>query len=117
MKVEKKKLKPVPLSMRGKKRYIAFEFISKGIVGEREAWGSLEDSFFSLFGEKGVAEQRPKLVSFNPKAGRGVLRCSLGHCEATKAGVLLVRLVGEKPVVPRIFSVSGSLKKARWAAE
>ena len=106
MKNVKTSLKPIPLSMRGKKRYVSFELLSDKKLGEKEVFQAVKQSLLQLYGEIGVACQRPWLISF--KGNKGVLRCALSEVEEVKAGLLFLEKVGQTPVSPKILRVSGS---------
>ena len=111
--VSKKKLQVTPSSWRGKKRYIAFQLLcdnklSHGAVDEA-LWGT----FLSLYGSEAVARQRLWLVIWNSQKNVGVARCALGELNRVKAGFLFFQRVGEKSVIPKLLTVSGSLKKVK----
>jgi ribonuclease P/MRP protein subunit POP5 len=111
MKNVKTSLKPIPLSMRGKKRYISFELVSDKRLLEKEVFRAVNQSLLQLYGEVGVARQRPWLVSF--KDNQGVLRCASSEVEAVKAGLLFLEKIASNPVSPKILRVSGSVKGAK----
>lgn len=120
---EKRKYKPIPLSMRGKKRYILFRLIP--VFGSQEiskkhdsktVFSSILKTFESLFGQKGVSEQRLWLVKWFPNSMEGIIRCSLKEEENVKAGLLFLNDIG-MPVMPIVLKVSGSIKKLKSAAK
>ena len=109
----KKSLNPIPSTLRGKKRYVKFTFISAVQVSERDAWNSISSAFSRLFGASGMAGQRLWLVKWYPQSNEGILRCALAEEEMVKAGLLFVQNAGSGPVIPLILKVSGSVKKLK----
>lgn len=113
MKNIKKSLKALPLSQRGKKRYVLFELsagkpLSAAIV-EKEIF----KKFSELFGSKGIAGQKLHFIGFFGEKNLGILKCSLQETENVKAGLLFLKTIAGIPVIPRIVSVSGSVKKLK----
>ena len=107
---EKKSLKPIPPTLRGKKRYVKVEFFSNSNLREIEVRDSVWNKFTRIFGEKGVAEQKLWLVKWLGK-NKCIFRCSLENVDNVKTGLLFVKKIGEIRVNPNIIAVSGSLKK------
>ena len=110
--VEKKSLKPIPPTLRGKKRYIKVEFISAVDLNESEVRASIWSKFTRIFGEKGIAEQKLWLVKWIGQ-NKCIFRCSLENEDNVKTGLLFVKKIGEIRVNPCILAVSGSLKKIK----
>ncbi len=110
---EKKSMKPISPTLRGKKRYVKFRLICSQALQEKGVWFSLSNTFSSLFGGKGIAEQRLWLVKWFPGKNEGILRCSLQEEEDVKAGILFISRVGSAQVIPTIVKVSGSIKKLK----
>ena len=113
MKVHKKATHALPLSARGKKRYILFGVRAPAPLPAEAAKRALFGHFLALFGERGVGAQKLFLVGFDPARQSGIVRCALAHAEDVKAGIVLLRAVGEVPVAPRVLLVSGTLAKLR----
>ena len=110
--VEKKSLKPIPPTLRGKKRYIKVEFISEVNLSENDVGNGVLSKFIRIFGEKGVAEQKLWLVKWIGK-NKCIFRCALEKEDDVKTGLLFVKKINEIRVNPIILSVSGSLKKLK----
>lgn len=108
--MQKKKLNPIPPTLRGKKRYVAFELVSDQTLIEIEVKKAIWSVFGNIFGGKGIADQKLWLVKWLPK-NKGILRCSLKEEENVKAGLLFLKQIKETPVIPIISKVSGSIKK------
>ncbi len=113
MKNVKQSMNPIPASYRGKKRYISFQLLAKEKFSEQDVGLAVWETFLHLFGEVGTARQKLWLVGFDSRQGIGVVRCALEHLEEVKAGLLFVKQVDGKPVVPKVLGVSGSLGKVK----
>ena len=113
MKNAKQSMNPIPASYRGKKRYVSFELLAQEKFHEPDVGHAVWETFLHLFGEVGTARQKLWLMGFDSRKGVGVVRCALEHLEEVKAGLLFVKEVGGKPVVPKLIGVSGSLGKVK----
>ena len=111
MKNVKTSLKPIPLSMRGKKRYVSFQLLTERKLEEKEVSQAIWQTLLQLYGEVGTARMKPWLASFS--GDKGVLRCALASVEEAKAGLLFLEKVGQTKVSPKILKVSGSVKGAK----
>ncbi|PIN85414.1 MAG: ribonuclease P protein component 2 [Candidatus Diapherotrites archaeon CG11_big_fil_rev_8_21_14_0_20_37_9] len=109
----KKALKPIPPTLRGKKRYISFYLHCESNLDENAVKKEIWRVFGGIFGEKGIAEQKLWLVKWYPEKNKGILRCSLKELENVKAGLLFISSVSGVKTMPLIDSVSGSVKKLR----
>ena len=58
MKNVKKSLKALPLSQRGKKRYILFELFAEKPLSATQVEKAVMEKFSELFGSKGIADQK-----------------------------------------------------------
>ena len=72
----KTSLNPIPLSLRGKKRYVAFELEALHALPQHwtqeMVWKALSSAALHVFGSAGLASQRLQLMDFNPKTNRKV---------------------------------------------
>ncbi|MFH1239686.1 MAG: Rpp14/Pop5 family protein [Candidatus Diapherotrites archaeon] len=107
----KKKTKPIPLSMRGKKRYVYFELDSEKKPSKSSVSKALWNCFIDLYGSLGTAEIKFWFVDFHN--GKGILRCAHTEVEKAKTAVLFMKSVDGCAVTPKILRVSGSLKKLK----
>ncbi|MFA4907423.1 MAG: Rpp14/Pop5 family protein [archaeon] len=112
-KIAKKTLNPIPSSLRGKKRYLLFEFKSASRIPKSAAESALLSALMRLYGSVGTAKIKPRLMRFNPKSGKGILRCSLEGFNEAKAGIIFVQECQNQGVSPRLLKASGSVKKLR----
>ena len=111
----KTKLKPVLPSLREKKRYLAFEVISKEKITD---FGVVSDAImhYSLqfLGQLGVA--KAGIITLDNKwdlhAQRGIIKVSHKHVDAVKAALALADKIDGKDAIFRSIGVSGILNKA-----
>jgi len=106
-------MKPIPPTLRGKKRYIKFELLSDRQLDRRDVSLATIKNMQSLFGEHGLAEKRFKFMDFNEKTNSGIVFCDNNATEVIKASLLFLKTVGNMPVLPKIIAVSGSLNKLK----
>ena len=107
---KKKSLKPIPPTLRGKKRYIKFELVCDSLLHEGDVKKGLFAVFSELFGSKGIAEQKLWLVK-SMGGNKFIVRCSLAKEPEVRAGLLFLSKIAGKPVIPIIMAVSGSIAK------
>lgn len=108
-------IKPVLPSSREKKRYVAFEVISKNKTFSfqevsRAFWNSLLLFLGELeFGKAGII-----MISntYNDKLMKGLIRVNNKYVEHLKASLSLVSAIEEQPVIVRTVGVSGIVNKA-----
>ncbi len=102
-------MKTLP-TLREKKRYLAFKIISENTINRRELTEELLASMFSLFGDKGVSEINPALISYD--GGFGVLRCQKDRTSDTRAALACINRVKGRCVSILVIGISGSVKGA-----
>ncbi|HIH16074.1 MAG TPA: hypothetical protein HA252_01575 [Candidatus Diapherotrites archaeon] len=113
MKNAKQSMNPIPASYRGKKRYVSFSLSAKERLSEPDVGHAVWETFLHLYGEVGTARQKLWLMGFDSKKSVGVVRCALEHLDEVKAGLLFVKQVDGKPVIPKLLGVSGSIGKVK----
>lgn len=111
----KKRLKPILPSLREKKRYLAFEVISKSkIYGYNSIAGAIHNSLLQLIGELGAGKAGIKFLEdkFNQELQRGLIKINYKYVDHLRASLALIKCIDEKEVIARSVGVSGILKKA-----
>lgn len=109
----KTRIKALPLSQRGKKRYVLFELAAVKPLSAALVDKEVLKKFSELFGSRGIAVQKLQFIGFFGEKNLGILKCSLQETENVKAGLLFMKSIAGIPVIPRIVSVSGSVKKLK----
>ena len=111
MKNVKKSLKPIPPTLRGKKRYVLFELACDKKLSSPRVSDALWKTFLRIYGEFGAGEMKLWMIEFGN--GKGIIRCAHNRVEQAKAGILFLTEVDGVPVIPKTLKTSGSLKKIR----
>jgi len=111
----KQKIKPVLPSFREKKRYLAFEVISKNKIKDSSlVYKSISDSLAKFIGELGMAKAGLIMLKdkWNDDKQRGLIRANRLYIEHLRAALALITKVGSAEAIVRSVGVSGILKKA-----
>ena len=110
---QKSNLKPIPSTIRGKKRYVLFALHSESRLRANDVNDALWKVMLRLFGERGVGEQKLWLVLWDERKGRGIARCSNNNVDELKEGLLFMKDVKGTNVIPKTIKVSGSISKLK----
>lgn len=106
---QKKKPNPIPQTMRGKKRYVAFQLISEALLAEHSVNRAVWQTMLKLYGAAGCARQKLHFAVWEGPKNKVIVRCDHKHVDEVKAGILFLADVDGKPVVPKLLKVSGSI--------
>ncbi len=110
-----KGLKPLLPTLKEKKRYLAFEIISKSrIKAFSEVSKAIWASTLSYAGTKGTARMGVWIIpeKYNPEKQRGLIRIGHRNMDELKASLILIKEIEEQPVIVRSIGASGILAKA-----
>ena len=107
--------KPLPSSLRDKRRYVVFRVVSEGPVQIDLLAEEIYSSFSSLFGEVGLALSGLRVMKqlYDPEKKIGIVRCQPGHVEETRFTLSMISNVDETPCVVAVEGVTGTIKTAR----
>lgn len=111
----KKKIKPLLPSLREKKRYLAFEVISKDKITNFDAVSeSIFNSTEQFIGKLGMSEAGLLSLKdkWNSNSQRGLLRVNHKNVDKLKAALTMIEKIEEKDVIVKSVGVSGILNKA-----
>ena len=111
----KTKLKPILPSLREKKRYLAFEVISKEKINNFElVSNAIWHYSLKFLGQLGVAKAGiiPLANKWDQELQRGIIKVSHKHVDAVKAALMFADKIENKDVIFRSLGVSGILNKA-----
>ena len=110
-----KGLKPLLPTLKEKKRYLAFEIISKSkIRAFSEVSRAIWTSTLSFAGTKGAAKMGIWVFpeKYNMENQRGLIRVEHRNLDELKASLALINKIEEQPVIVRSIGASGILAKA-----
>jgi len=106
-------LNPLPSSKRERNRYLVYEALShEKLTGEavgKAVWKTALD----FLGELGVSRSSLRVVEWDEKKQRGIVKVNHTSVEEARTVLALVKDVDKKPVALHVLGVSGILKKAR----
>ena len=110
-----KGLKPLLPSLKEKKRYLAFEIISKSkIKAFSEVSKAIWTSTLSYAGTKGAARMGIWVLpeKYNPEKQKGIIRIGHRNMDELKASLTLIKEIEQQPAIVRSIGASGILAKA-----
>ena len=110
-----KGLKPLLPTLKEKKRYLAFEIISKSkIKAFSEISKAIWTSTLSYAGTKGAARMGIWVFpeKYNQAKQKGLIRTGHRNMDELKASLTLIKEIEEQPVIVRSIGASGILAKA-----
>ena len=105
------KIKPLLPSLREKKRYVAFEIISKKNINFLQASKTVFDAVLKYTGIKGLAEMGLIILKEKFNKNKGVLRVNTKKVDSLKSSLVLIKEIDKIPVIFKTLRVSGVLKK------
>lgn len=111
----KNKLKAIMPSMRERKRYVAFQIISKEPVGPFKAVSdAIKYGCLRFLGELGVAKAGILILSdkFDEKEQKGLIRINHKYVNELKGALALIKNINGIDVIARSIGTSGIIKKA-----
>ncbi|MFT4868104.1 MAG: ribonuclease P/MRP protein subunit POP5 [Candidatus Nanohaloarchaea archaeon] len=108
-------MKPLPPSIREKKRYLKFKVHAEEPVNFGELSDSVWGSCLSYLGSKRTGEANHWLIKnqFNRSDQTGVIKVEKSCVEDFRAALTLVDKIGDKKSFIEVKRVSGSIKKLK----
>ncbi len=110
------KLKPILPSLREKKRYLAFEIISKEKIKDSAiVYNTLRSAAMNFMGEIGMSNAGMIMLSdkWDIEKQRGIVKVNHKYVDHLRAAITLITNIGNQQVIVRSVGVSGILKKAQ----
>ncbi len=110
-----KRLKPLLPTLKEKKRYLAFEIISKSKIKVfSEVSKAMWASALSYAGTKGTARMGMWVLAerYDKDQQKGIIRVSHRSLNELRASLALVKQIEQQPVIVRSLGASGILEKA-----
>ncbi len=109
------KIKPLSPSLREKKRYLAFEIISKAKIN---SYNPVKDAIKAALGETlgviGMAKAGAILLddAWNSTKQRGLIRINHKYVNDIKFALMKIKKIKNQDIIFRSLGVSGIIKKA-----
>lgn len=106
-------LNPLPSTKRERNRYLVYEVLSDSPVSGEDIGKTIWRTALQFLGELGVSRTSLRVVDFDEKKQKGVVKVNHRSVEEGRAVLALVREINKKEVTLHVLGVSGILKKAR----
>ena len=98
---------------RFKKRYVAFNLAVDGAAPPTsDAKSLVHEHFLSFFGESGVSSLAFKLIKYDEKSGKGLVRCERSRADETIFCMACLSEWKGKKARMESTTTSGSIKRA-----
>jgi len=111
----KKKLKPLLPTLREKKRYLAFEVLSKDKIADFDTVSNaILHASAEFLGQLGVSKAGLLVLSdkWDKNLQRGIIRVSHNHVDNLKAALTMIGKINDNEAIVKSVGVSGILNKA-----
>ena len=112
----KAKIKPLLPSLREKKRYLAYEVVSKHKFNDAiHVSKAILDATNDFLGNLGMAKAGILMLNdkWNADMQRGIIRVNNKHVDNLKASLVFIKKIEEKDVIVKSVGASGILRKAQ----
>ena len=111
-----KKTRVLLPSLREKKRYLAYEVISRHKFNDAmEINKAIYETAKDFLGTIGTARAGIIMINdkFNPEMQRGILKVSNKHVDEMRASLVFIKSINGKEAIVKSVGASGILKKAQ----
>ena len=111
----KKKLKPLLPTLREKKRYLAFEVLSKDKIADFDiVSNAILHASAEFLGQLGASKAGLLILSdkWDKNSQRGIIRVSHNHVDNLKAALTMIGKINDNEAIVKSVGVSGILNKA-----
>ncbi len=105
--------KPLPSSLREKKRYVVFEVISDEEVSIDVLAEEIYRHGIELLGELGLSRLSMWVMKNMFNGSRGIVRVRPGGVEETRLILASIRQVDEVPAIISVVGVTGTIRAAK----
>jgi ribonuclease P/MRP protein subunit POP5 len=106
-------MKPIPPTLRPKKRYIAFKVFSSGDINKKDVIDAILDEALRLFGEIRTGDFGLWILEFNEEQRTGFLVCNHRCKEEVVTSLTLIGSVRRQKVSFHVLGVSGTIKSLK----
>ena len=98
---------------RVRRRYLALNVESDGVLDSGEFMNAVWNSVSKLFGEYGASQTSLSLIDYDSTKGFAVVRASHTCLNMVRAALASITQIGSKRVAVHVLKVSGTLKTLR----
>jgi ribonuclease P/MRP protein subunit POP5 len=113
--MEEKRPKPLPSSLRGRRRYIAYEVVSEEKVLIDDLMNTIWHTVLNFLGEHGTSKTDMLIAkdTYDENKQMGLIRCSHDNVEQIRASLALIERIGDVRVVFKVLGISGTMNAAK----
>jgi len=113
--MEEKRPKPLPPSLRGRRRYIAFHVISEEQILLDDLNNTIWHTILNFLGEHGASKTDIWFAkdTYDEKKQMGLIRCSHTSVEQIRTSLALIERIGDTRVVVKVLGISGTINAAK----
>lgn len=113
--MDSKKPKPLPSSLRDRRRYIAYEVISQEKILLDDLTNTIWHSVLNFLGEQGTSTTDMWVAkdTYDEERQIGLIRCAHDSVEQIRTSLALIQRIGDTRVVFKILGISGTMNAAK----
>ena len=98
------------------RRYLAISLDGGDAYSEQEVSDTLYQAIRELFGYLGVSGLQPRLIEYDEKTRKGIVRCSRSHIREMRAALALITEISNSVAAVRVTGASGTIKSLKAKA-
>jgi ribonuclease P/MRP protein subunit POP5 len=106
-------MKPIPPTLKDKKRYVAFKVHSKEAVSKKQVIDSILKEALGFFGENRVSDFGIWIVDFNDERKDGYLVCNHRFKGDMITTLTLINSIANQRASVHVLGVSGTIKSLK----
>ena len=106
-------LNPLPPAKRERNRYLVYSVTSEKPVKSEDIGREIWKTALDFLGELGVSRSSLRVVDFDEKKQKGIIKVNHMSVEEARMTLALVKEVNKQRVALQVVGVSGILKKAK----
>ena len=95
---------------RTKRRYLALQIDSTETVDQTQLMNTLWNAITKLYGEHGTSQTGLILIEYDPDEKLAVIRTNNTALNMTRASIVTITKIEEKPVAIHVLAISGTIK-------
>jgi len=93
-----------------RRRYLLFKIHVQNYPLKRDIIKNIIGKTVNLYGVKGFSIINPKLIQYNSKTKKGILRCRLEGLNMMRSTISLITKIEESQCAIEVLRVSGTIK-------
>lgn len=108
-------MKPLPPSMREKKRYLKFKIHSEEPIEFGELVDEIWDSALDYMGSKHTGEANHWIIKnqYSVEEQKGIIKIRRSYLEDFRSALTLIDSIGDQKAFIEVEKISGSIKKLK----